>query len=144
MQAIQFRILVLSVAFSFLCSVLYGQANIKSQGKSASNNTAPFIKLVNSTGHLIQTIKDTRGGFVSISNLGSMKFLLRAIRPSGEPTLERILQFQSDAFVDRVSLNAIMETTDGAFVVVGEALHCGDPYCDDFNNFRYAGFAAKI
>jgi hypothetical protein len=144
MQAIQLRILFLSIFCSIFCSALFGQAAIKNQRISTSSNTAPFIKLVKSTGHVIQTIKDSRGGFVSISNPGSRKFLLRRIRPSGEPTLERIIQFQSDPFIDHLSLNAIRETNDGGFALVGEALDCGDPYCDDFNNFKYAGIAAKL
>src|SRR5262245_38997431 len=137
MQAIQLRILVLSVACSILCSALFGQANIKRQGRSASNNTAPFIKLVKSTGRLIQTIRDARGGFVSISGQ-RFNFILRRVRPSGEPTLERIIRFYSDSFIDGVSLSAISETSDQGFVVVGDALNCGDPYCDNFSNFRYA------
>jgi hypothetical protein len=144
MKTTQLKILALLAACSVLSSPLFFQATASSQEKSASSNTKPFIKLVNSTGSLIQTIQDARGGFVSISQQGSMNFLLRRVRPSGEPTLERILRFHSDSFVDRVNLNAISETTDRGFVVVGNALNCGDPYCDNFNEYKYAAIATKL
>lgn len=139
MQATRLKIFAVLVVCSVLFSPLFGQSTVSSQGSSTSNGTAPFIKLVN-TGFLIQTIQDAQGGFVSINSSGPRILFLRRVMPSGEPTWERVLAFESEA--DFISLNAIAQTADGGYIVVGEEVHCNSD-CYGFN-VDYNAIAAKL
>jgi hypothetical protein len=123
-----------------VCAVtlpLFSQTSRSSLKDMAATATKPFVKMVQGTGPLIQTIQDAKGGYVSVSKLGIgqsghafQSFLIRRIRSSGEPIWERELDFQSaPSSLDRFSLEAIAQTTDDGYIVVGSFSHCKGFYC---------------
>jgi hypothetical protein len=61
----------LILLFSLVSFPLISQTQFSSEKETAVSATKPFVKMIHSTGSLIQTIQDTRGGFVSISQFVS-------------------------------------------------------------------------
>jgi hypothetical protein len=87
-------------------------------------NTTTFVKKIQNTGSLIQTIQATHDSFVSLSRR-SKDFVIRKSGASGNTVWERSLRLKTK---DKFTLNAIVQTSSGAYVAVGSLGECPDYY----------------
>src|SRR4029453_7552566 len=88
---------------------LFCETDLSSQRPKAAKTTETFVKKVQNTGFLIQTIQAADGAFVSLSARAD-DFVIRKSGASGNTVWERSLRLKTK---NTVSLNAIVQTSSG-------------------------------